>query len=294
MGPASGSSREGVPCARVHGRPWTSPISDGRSRRTCIVRCRGPPVVPRRDVSLGSPGRRGPDTSALRLRTRRKTSWPFRTARRYLRTGVATSGPIPEEKAISIRRRVALVDGEGEAPFVVAHAADPPPRRRCARRVVVLVPSRGGTGKPGHPERLREVYRAVGCLKQFRLPPPHRGPDHPRLHDLFRRGLRPPGWPPLLVGPGGPRSFLGRPGDRGQPDRPRQPTGPGPLGDRHTAHRDHPVHDFADRAGDPLRDREPHADGPIRPLAEETREARLEAVAKGTARDRRTLANAGR
>src|SRR2546428_6634081 len=31
----------------------------------------------------------------------------FRTARRYLRTGVAASGPIPEGKAISIRRRVA-------------------------------------------------------------------------------------------------------------------------------------------------------------------------------------------
>src|SRR3989475_2041483 len=54
--------------------------------------------VPGAKALVGRPFRSALDAKHLRR---------FRTARRYLRTGVAASGPIPEGKAISIRRRVA-------------------------------------------------------------------------------------------------------------------------------------------------------------------------------------------
>src|SRR5256712_7551611 len=54
--------------------------------------------IPGAKTLVGRPFRPALDAKHLRR---------FRTARRYLRTGVAASGPIPEGKAISIRRRVA-------------------------------------------------------------------------------------------------------------------------------------------------------------------------------------------
>src|SRR2546428_5967088 len=54
--------------------------------------------VPGAKALVGRPFRSALDAKHLRR---------FRTARRYLRTGVAASGPIPEGKAISNRRRVA-------------------------------------------------------------------------------------------------------------------------------------------------------------------------------------------
>src|SRR5437867_3414488 len=206
-----------------------------------------------------------------------------RTAPRYLRTGRPTSRSVAEGKAISIRRRVASVDGEGEAPLVVADAADPPPGRRRPLRLGRFVPPRGRAREPGHSVRVRDLHRSIGRPGQRGPSPPGRRPHRPRLHHVLRRGLCPPRRPPLFLGTRESGTITDVARDGGQSPRLGQSSRALRADHGNGPDRSGPADDVVNRTGHSLRRRELHAHGAVRPHVEETRQAGLAALEEAAA-----------